>query len=348
MYRYRILLLCALPALSLALGWTFLEDHPVGVDMSRSAQHFLKTLSDEQKTETCLEFEIPERVAWHFIPKADRKGVQIKEMSAPQREAAHSLLRAALSEVGYDKATKIMALEHILHELEQGRRSGSVRDPERYYFSIFGKPSETDRWGLSVEGHHLSLNFVVDQGEVVSSTPTFMGANPATVRDAVEGGLEVGTRVLGKEEEFAFQLVRSLDEQQTKTALIAQKAPREIRAAGEAQPPQEPPAGLSVEKMNDRQQELLRKLVAAYLESMPQEVRQARRQAIVEADTRKVHFAWAGATQPGVGHYYRVQGPTFVIELVNTQPDAAGNPANHIHCVWRDMKGDFAIPLTQN
>jgi hypothetical protein len=97
--------------------------------------------------------------------------------------------------------------------------------------------------------------------------------------------------------------------------------------------------------MNEQQQAQLARLVDAYLESMPEEVRATRARAIAEAGPQNVHFAWAGADRPGIGHYYRIQGPTFLIEFVNTQPDAAGNPANHIHCVWRDMRGDFGVPL---
>ena len=90
---------------------------------------------------------------------------------------------------------------------------------------------------------------------------------------------------------------------------------------------------------------VLKALGAAYLESMPAAVVADRTQAIENSDTGNIRFAWAGALEPGIGHYYRIQGDTFLIEFVNTQPDAAGNPASHIHCVWRDMRGDFALPI---
>ena len=265
-------------------------------------------------------------------------------MNAAQRETAHQLLRNALSRVGYDKAVTIMALESILHELEKQRNGGAVRDAERYYFTLFGTPGEQNKWGLSVEGHHLSLNFVVDKGQVVASTPAFFGSNPAVVKSRVADALPEGTRVLAREETVAFDLVGSLNEEQRRMALIAETAPRDIRAAGEIQPPSDPAVGVAAGKLDDAQQQVLRRLVEAYLENMPDEVRKARIDRIRQAGPENVHFAWAGATQPGIGHYYRVQGPTFLIEFVNTQPDSAGNPANHIHCVWRDMQGDFALP----
>lgn len=314
----------------------------VGADMTGKATAFVAKLSDEQKAKAVMAYDKPERLDWHFIPKEYRKGLQIKEMNEEQRAAAHALLRSVLSEAGYDKATKIMQLEHILHTLEtQKGTNKNIRDTERYYFTVFGQPSEKGRWGLSIEGHHLSLNFVVAEGEVVSSTPTFFASNPAVVKDEVEGGLPKGTRALTGEEELAFELVNSLTDEQRTKALIADKAPAEIRGAGEAQAPVDEKVGVAYSELNEAQQATIKKLVQAYVDNVPAEIQEARVNAIKEAGPGQVRFAWAGATQPGIGHYYRVQGPTFVIEFVNTQPDASGNPANHIHCVWRDMKSDF-------
>jgi hypothetical protein len=337
----RIRLVVLLPLLALAGGGAFMATNTNGVDMTRSAQHFLGQLSAEQRAIAQLDFETPERFGWHFIPKDQRKGIQLKDLHAAQREAAHQLLRTALSEVGYGKATKIMALERILQELEKSRTGGALRDAERYFFTVFGEPTEQSRWGLSVEGHHLSLNFVVDRGQIVSSTPSFLGSNPAIFKNEVVPELPVGTRVLAKEEQLAFDLLNALSAEQRSVAVIADQAPREIRAAGEVRPPQEPAVGLPVPRMSAEQQEILHQLVLAYLENMPADVQQTRTEEIHRAGTDNVHFAWAGAPQPGIGHYYRVQGPTFLIEFVNTQPDSAGNPANHIHCVWRDLRGDF-------
>src|SRR5690606_31104373 len=158
-------------------------------------------------------------------------------------------------------------------------------------------------------------------------------------------GIAKGTRVLAQEEELAFALVNSLDDGQKRKAVIADKAPKEVRAAGEPQPPQAKPEGIAASDLNDKQQELLRKLVRVYLDNHPQEVADHRYEEIEKAGWKEVHFCWAGALEPGVGHYYRIQGPTFLVEFVNVQPDAAGNRANHIHSVWRDMRGDFAVSI---
>lgn len=327
-------------------GTAFWRVGGVGTDMAGKATAFVSTLTDEQKAVAVLAFDKPERVDWHFIPKEYRKGLQLKEMTEPQRKAAHALLQTTLSQIGYEKATQIMQLEHILHELERERNSNRwARETDRYYFTIFGTPSEKGDWGLSIEGHHLSLNFTVKDGEVVSSTPAFFASNPSTVMNEVEGGLPKGTQVLKKEEQLAFELVNSLSGEQKKVAMIAETAPSDIRAGGEPQPPADEKVGIAFADLDESQQGTIKKLVGSYAENMPKEIRDARIEAILKAGPENVRFAWAGATEAGIGHYYRIQGPTFLIEFVNTQPDPAGNPANHIHCVWRDMKGDFAIPI---
>lgn len=340
MSRFSLVVLVALTVAAVG-GWKAYKAN-VAADMSAAAEKFLASLDDQQRAQAALEYDTPKRVAWHFIPLAERKGLQIRDMNEKQRQAAHALLKASLSKVGYDKATKIMALESLLKELEKSKTGTPLRDSERYYFTVFGKPAADGKWGLSVEGHHLSLNFSIDNNEVVSSTPAVFCANPAVVKKGAVG-IETGTRVLKEEETLAFELVNSLSDEQQKVAVIAPTAPKEIRAAGEAQPPQDEPAGIAAAKLEGAQKKLLRKLVEVYLNNHPEEVAGQRLDDIEAAGWDKLHFAWAGAQEPGTGHYYRIQGPTFLVEFVNVQPDAAGNLANHIHSVWRDMRGDFAL-----
>ncbi len=315
--------------------------------MTLSAKAFVDTLDQQQKQRTLYPIDSPKLVGWHFIPMDKRKGLELNDMSDVQRAAADKLLASVLSKAGYTKATKIMGLETLLQELQDkhGGR-GPIRDPLRYYFTVFGEPSASDRWALSIEGHHLSLNFVVEGEEVVSSTPQFFATNPATVKSRNTSGIPLGTRLLRFEETLAFELVNTLSAGQHKVAIIAEQAPREIRAAGEPQPPQDEPVGIAWRRLSVEQRRLLRQLINTYLKAMPQSVADARLDTIKqEGGFKTIHFAWAGSLQTGVGHYYRVQGTTFLIEFVNTQPDSDGNPANHIHCVWRDMHGDFGIAI---
>jgi hypothetical protein len=327
-----------------SVGFTYYQVADPGIAMTEAGGAFVATLDEEQRKTVVLPADTPQQVDWHFIPKDHRKGLQIKHMNEQQRKAAHTLLQRALSEIGYTKATKIMELETLLHELEAGR-GRNIRDPERYYFTMFGEPKPDARWGLSVEGHHLSLNFVVENGRVIASTPQMYATNPAVVKTENQSGIAVGTRILAKEETLAFDLVNSLSDAQKQTAIIDETAPREIRDPGSAQPPTDPPVGITHENLNAEQRKLLQQLVQEYADAMPEKVARQRLDRIEADGWGTVHFAWAGALEPGIGHYYRVQGPSFLIEFVNVQPDAAGNPANHIHSVWRNMEGDFGIPI---
>lgn len=346
MLRFRVAIVTAVLACMTSAGWSYYRKATAGAAMAAAAQAFLNTLNAEQRPIVQRPYEAPERFNWHFIPLETRKGLQIRDMTEPQRKAALTLLQSALSQTGYRKATQIMSLETLLHELEGSRRK-FIRDPERYYFTVFGHPTSTEKWGLSIEGHHLSLNFVVEGDKVVSSTPQVFCANPAEVKNENQSGIAVGTRVLKDEEALAFKLVRSLSSEQQAAAVFDATAPKEVREPGTAQPPQDPPVGLAADRMTPDQQQTLRTLIEVYTGAMPDDVAGERLAAIDAAGMGAVHFAWGGATQPGIGHYYRIQGPSFVVEFVNTQPDAAGNPANHIHTVWRDLRGDFGVDIAQ-
>jgi hypothetical protein len=322
-------------------GWLAAQSPSSSPDLAAAAKEFLGSLNAEQQARAAMPFETPRRVQWHYVPLEDRKGLPISQLNDGQKQLAHAMLRAVLSQTGYEKTTAIMELEKILRHLEKDRPDW-FRDPTRYFFAIFGEPGGDAPWQLSVEGHHVSLNFVVERGRIVSHTPSFLGANPAEVKADYPAGPPRGTRVLGREEELAFELLRTFSPEQLREALTAEQAPRDIRAGGETQPPPADSAGLSYARMDSRQQQLLLALIAVYTGNMTATVAEAEQREIRAAGVENIRFAWAGAREPGVGHYYRVEGPTFVIELCNTQPDAAGNPANHVHTVYRHLKGDFA------
>ena len=224
-----------LPAAPLAAGV------PAGSQMVRTATAWLDTLAPEQKARALRPYDDAARTGWHFIPKFERKGLSLREMVPAQQQQAYDLLRAALSQAGYDKSRAIMRLDEMLR-LQEGAKARNIRDAERYFFTLFGTPAETGTWALSVEGHHLSLNFVVRDGRVVDSTPQFFGANPAEVRRRFADLPEPGFRVLGDEEQLAFDLVRSLSDEQRGRATAARRRgprrhPRRRRAAVAARGP---------------------------------------------------------------------------------------------------------------
>ncbi|NBT12201.1 MAG: DUF3500 domain-containing protein [Planctomycetia bacterium] len=318
----------------------------VVLPLAEAATEWVETLDAGQRARAMRPFDDASRTDWHFVPKPQRKGVQLRDMTAAQERAALALLRASLSEAGYDKARDIMSLDGVLRIIE-GSRAKNIRDPKRYFFTIYGTPAEGGTWALSIEGHHLSFNIVVRDGVVVDSTPQFLGANPAEVKTTFAGLPEAGHRVLGDEEALAFDLVRSLDAAQRDQAVLAAEAPREIRAAGEPQPALDPPAGIAHADLEPAQRDVLRELVETYACTMPEDVA-AERLRLIESGAGgwdAVRFAWLGPLEPGIGHAYRIEGPSFSVEFVNNQPDAEGNPANHVHCVWRDRTGDFDLPV---
>jgi hypothetical protein len=317
------------------------QSEPTGSKMASAAEKFLASLKPEQKAKALLAFDDKERLNWHFTPQQDqnrkptRKGLSLEQMTAEQKQAALELLKAGTSADGNKKAVTIMSLESILHDLEKNGRM--VRSPEWYFFAIFGEPSKTGKWGWRVEGHHLALNFVLDGSNLVSSTPAFFGANPATVK----AGPRQGLRTLPEAEDLARELFTSLDDAQKKTAFQEKNFP-EIKEASADSGVGEP-TGLAAAKMTPKQRDVLIRLLQAYANRMPPDVADVEMAEVRKAGGEHVFFAYAGGAEPGKPHTYRIQGPTFVVEFLNVQNDSAGNPANHIHSVWRKIKGDFGL-----
>lgn len=306
--------------------------------MADGARAFLATLSAEQKAKAAIPFNSDERLNWHFVPKTgERKGLPLKEMTPAQQKAALSLLSAGLSEKGYGKVTTIRGLELVLREMEKNPR---VRDPELYYFSVFGEPSDTGSWGWRYEGHHCSLNWTIAKGKSVASTPQFLGTNPGEVRVDVADAPKKGTRVLATEEELARTLVKSLNDTQRSEAVIDVKAPNDIITGAARQATILEDKGISYSKLTKEQQGMLITIIQEYADTQPRPLARARLEKIRKAGLDNVKFAWMGGLERGEGHYYRIQGSTFLIEYDNTQ-----NNANHVHAAWRDFKGDWGMDM---
>jgi hypothetical protein len=317
--------------------------HAVALRMAAAAQEFVASLDEKTRAVAVMSFDDPKRMDWHNIPKPERKGLQVKNMTEAQKKLAHALVRSALSDTGYAKACRIMSLENNLREGEKGQANAPLRDPERYFLTIFGDPVKDAKWGWSFEGHHLSMNFAVDHGLVVGDTPSFWGANPATVDLVITGGPDKGVRTLAQEEQLAFDLLNMLDDGQRAKTVIAEKAPADYRNAGKPQPPSGPAEGLPASAMTEAQKKLLGTILETYSGNIAPELAAARLAEIKADGLDKVSFAWSGSTKPGVGHYYRITGPSFVLELVNVQSGIEGHVANHIHSVWRSLKHDFGV-----
>jgi len=312
--------------------------------MASAANAFVNSLSPEQRQKATFPFESNERLHWNFIPSEafPRNGLLLKDMNENQRKLVHDLLKSALSQRGYLTATAIMDLESTLGDLERrvresGRGAESmVRDPLKYYVSVFGTPSTKNTWGWRVEGHHVSLHFTVVNGNLIASSPTFFGSNPAEVREGPKKGL----RILGDQEDAARDLLMALNDSQRAKAIIQNVALNEIVTTNKLDISPLSPAGIPAAEMTPPQREMLMKVVNIYISKMVDDIAADRTAKLQKAGVDKIAFAWAGETERGKKHYYRIQGPTFLIEHDNSQ-----NDGNHVHSVWRDFNGDFGRDL---
>jgi hypothetical protein len=311
-------------------------------DLSQRANIFLNTLSPDLRSEAQFKLDDAERYNINFVPIA-RQGPTFHDFNEKQKTAALELLKASLSKEGYRKSTEIMELEKVLIVVENNRNKmpdGSpVRDPLNYHFCIFGEPSEENFWGWRFEGHHLSLSFSSADNQIVSSTPSFFGTNPAKVD--VEGFDK--KEVLKLESDLGFSLVNSLTREQLGIARFSDTAPREIITGNNRKAENIEPGGISYKALSDNQKEIFVKLLNVYIENYEKDFAETFRMRIEKAGIENLSFAWAGSLQPGEGHYYRIQGPMLLIEFDNIQ-----NNANHIHSVVRDLTNDFGEDILRD
>ncbi len=313
-----------------------------GGKMKIASDAFLTSLTPELRKKAIFDFKDKHRTAWFFTPQQDkekkftRKGARLEEMTADQKKAAMELLKTGLSAKGYEQATTIIGLENLLLELE-GPKGAMTRNQGWYFVSVFGEPSNTGKWGWRFEGHHLSVNYTLDKGEVVAGAPMLFATNPAVVKDGAKKGL----RPLPEIEDHVRALITSLKEDQDKLAKQPKAFP-EIKE-GQANADVGAPVGITADKLTADQKATLVKLLEAYAGRMPEELAAGEMKRVKATPDAKLYFAYSGSPKPGEGYTYRVQAPEFVVEFLNVQADAAKNPANHIHSAWRRLPIDFGL-----
>jgi hypothetical protein len=322
--------------LLLALGSPDALAHTPGEDMLEAVQRFLTALTPEQRTHTMFTVEHPERQNWHYVPR-DRKGLALGELTPDQHHLAMGLLASALSHRGFLKATTIMSLEAVLKELERGR--GAVRDSELYYVTVFGTPDAQQPWGWRFEGHHLSLNFTLAGVHSTALTPSMFGSNPAEVRE----GSRQGLRVLGPEEDYARGLLSSLRPDQRTLAVISAEVPGDVLLVPGREARRLEPFGIPASALDADQRATLQRIVEEYLLRYRADLVEADLRRLAAVSPAQIYFAWAGTSEAGQPHYYRVQTPHFVLEYDNIQ-----NQANHVHTVWRDLTNDFGRDILRD
>lgn len=327
-----------------------------------TASALLGCFSGEQRSQAWFPLDLSQRRDWDFIPKPDRLGVPLSAMGRHQRGLAHTLLSTGLSTQGYTMALSIMAMENVLRELGSARfglAAADARDPDQYFFSIFGRPSHEDTWGWRVIGHHLSLNYTIIDQRYLTVTPCNMGSQPAAA-----GVLAP----LARDDELGFRLLDSLSPARRSQVVIHDVAPpdfvtRQVPMIGKAEYPdywdlgipsyvitdedrealkfeKERPRGIAAADMSEDQAQLLWSLVESQLNRMPAEIAGRQLSRLRGDGADRIFFCWAGGTRRGTSHYYRVQSQHLLFEF-----DNAIDNGNHIHSMWRDYRNDFGNEL---
>lgn len=298
------------------------------------ANAFIKLLNADQKAKAQLSFDTAERYNFQYVPRDDRKGISMNELNETQRQAVTRLLRTSLTNATVKKMEDIMQLEHVLKALERRSDEDHYRDAGKYFLTIFGNPSDTSIWGWRFEGHHISFHFSSDKNVLVAGTPSFLGSNPAVVLD----GPQKNKEVLKEETTEGFAMLHALSKTELKKAVIDSTAPGEIITGNNRKAMIDHPSGIRYSEMSKAAQQQLLRLLGVYLHRYKQPFADKMLKDVQDAGLDNIWFAWAGHQQRGVGKpcYYRIQGPTIIIEYDNTQ-----NNGNHIHTVIRDLKNDF-------
>lgn len=305
--------------------------------MNGAAHQFLASLTEEQRALAQYPFESDQRFELRLAPMPSWGGLPAGDMSLQQQVLANILLSSSLSVRGLQKATGVMALEGYLVEVEAARgRVPAVHGMENYSVAIFGEPKEGSTWGWRIQGHHLSLNFLVADGKVSSHSPAYYGAEPHYVSE----GPRKGWHVLGAEEKLGRALMAALDDDERRQATISDEMPRDLFVGNRRTYDLETPAGVAYAELAAAKQEALRNLVEETLGNARFDVEERRRAAVEKGGWENVRFAWIGSMEPGERMYYRVQGPEFIIEYC-----AVALSQNHVHTIWREKNGDFGRDL---
>jgi uncharacterized protein DUF3500 len=290
--------------------------------MAQAATQFLASLDEATRSKATYAFGDTERQRWHWTTPAGfpRNGLPLREMNPDQRGIAMDLLHASVSQAGYQKVLDIMSLQNDLGN-----------DPELYYVTLFGAPGGAAPWGWRFEGHHISRHFTI-VGEQVSMTPFFLGAWPTATN--------AGLRAMEREEQAARELVSSLDGSSRETAIFR---PRTLTShVTQNQPFVSPlePVGLPAGDLNADRKALVLEIIETYVGALPPATATPLFERLSAAGIENVRFGWAGSVEPRRPHYYRLQGPTFLLEFDNSR-----NGGTHIHSVWRDFAEDFGLHL---
>ena len=304
------------------------------VGIVASAEKFLATLDDAQRKKVVFDLkDEAQRKRWSNLPNGifKREGLRMGDLTEPQRAAAMAILGAALSSQGYEKITQIVEGDEVLRKGAGGGRSNFGRDD--YFISFLGQPSTTEPWITQFGGHHLALNITL-VGEQGTLAPSHTGAQPAFYE--IEGKT---VRPLGRETDKAFALVNSLDESQRKQAVLGVQMHDLVLGPGrDGQTIQ--PEGIKGSALTAKQREMLLDLTSEWTGIMHEAVAKSKMEEL-KKNVSETWFTWSGPTEKGSAAYFRIQGPTALIEYAPQRmgPDAT----KHLHTIYRDPGNDYGV-----
>jgi hypothetical protein len=342
--RLSRLLLAAVVAF-LALGVVRLQRPAPPTDATAravaAAEAFLATLDQAQRLKANVDLNEKTRTVWSNLPTGstmqtgatERNGLKLGDMTPAQEKAALALVAATLSRDGFQKAMNIVEADQVL-ETRSNRAAGArVRFGHgEYYVGVLGKPSTTDPWMLQFGGHHLAINVTLAGRQNVLA-PTHTGTQPASY--TVDGRM---VRPLGDENDKAFALINALDAAQRKQAILGYEVRNLVLGPG-ADGKTIAPEGLRASGLNDAQRTMLTDLAREWVNILGDEAAAAKMKE-VEAGMADTYFAWAGPTTNGQGAYFRIQGPTLLIEYA--PQGRTDTNIDHIHTIYRDPTNDYA------
>ena len=332
-----------------------------------AAKAFLATLDDAGRAKVSFAFDSDQKSKWSNLPVGiyKRNGLRWGDLSAAQREAALKLLATALSKQGLQKVKEIMEGDEALRTSDSGRgggpgggppgggpptggappggRGGGMGGPkfgrDEYYLAFLGAPSLTEPWMIQFGGHHLAINLtIVGKSNVL--TPSLPAAQPAIYKLNGET-----VRPLGRENDKSFTLINSLDAAQQKQAILPYQVSELVLGAGEDGKTIEP-EGIKASALNAGQQRMLLDLAHEWVGILNDEAAAAK-MAEIKANLPETWFAWSGPTTQGSAAYFRIQGPTLLIEYSPQRMRSGGLDLNHIHTIYRDPTNDYGARLVK-
>ncbi len=304
-----------------------------------AARGFLATLDDRQRARVSLELNKNTRSNWSNLPtgavfqngSTQRNGVKLGDMTAAQQDAALALVAATLSPTGYQKVINIVNGDETLERASAPSRPAATRTRfgrAEYYIAILGTPSATQAWMIQFGGHHLAINITLAGAQNVL-TPSHTGAQPSMY---TFNGQAI--RPLGKENDKAFALMNALNAAQQKQAILDYQVSDVVLGPGHDGEVIQP-EGVRASGFNEAQRAMLLDLMSEWV-SILNDTAAAAKMAEIKTHLADTYFAWSGPTTNGSRVYFRIQGPTAMIEYA---PQGSGT--DHIHTFYRDPTNDY-------